>query len=410
MTALQEAPAIEAPEAPLRRHAAPESVTVLPSAVGRRWWRPRLTAAIVGVVVLGVVGAFLVGARPASAQVLFVVDGVPRTVTTDVATVGELLTAQGVAIGPHDTVTPASATLVAEAPTVTVAYGRQVALTVDGVTSQVWTTADDVRDLLAERGLPADSASDVGALAPIDRSGAKITVTTPKPVTVRVDGAAVALTTTAATVGAALDVPEVGLTPADRISVPADTPVRAGATYVVTRVESDVQQVRQVLGATTRWVDDPDLPTGQTQVRQTGADGLRVREVRLRYENGRVAAHTVLSDRRTPPVPWVIARGTGPAGSDVSITYERDWTPATGKVDGEPDFAALAKCESGGNPRAVSPTGKYRGLYQFDLRTWHGVGGVGDPIDATPQEQTKRARILYNDRGRTPWPYCGRYL
>ncbi len=61
-------------------------------------------------------------------------------------------------------------------------------------------------------------------------------------------------------------------------------------------------------------------------------------------------------------------------------------------------------------PACGEPDGKYRGLYQFDLTTWRGVGGTGDPIDASPAEQTRRARILYQDRGRAPWPYCGRFL
>src|SRR5205807_5946126 len=33
-------------------------------------------------------------------------------------------------------------------------------------------------------------------------------------------------------------------------------------------------------------------------------------------------------------------------------------------------FNRLAQCESGGNPRAVDPTGTYFGLYQFTLTTW----------------------------------------
>jgi hypothetical protein len=74
------------------------------------------------------------------------------------------------------------------------------------------------------------------------------------------------------------------------------------------------------------------------------------------------------------------------------------------------DWKALARCESGGNPRAVSASGRHRGLYQFDLRTWHGVGGRGDPIDASAAEQTYRAHLLYLDRGRAPWPVCGRLL
>jgi hypothetical protein len=70
----------------------------------------------------------------------------------------------------------------------------------------------------------------------------------------------------------------------------------------------------------------------------------------------------------------------------------------------------LRMCESTDNPRAVSPQGWYRGLYQFDLRTWEGVGGVGDPIEASRDEQDLRARLLYEARGANPWPVCGRFL
>ena len=67
----------------------------------------------------------------------------------------------------------------------------------------------------------------------------------------------------------------------------------------------------------------------------------------------------------------------------------------------------IINCESGGNPRAVSPGGTYRGLYQFDYQTWASVGGTGDPAAATPYEQHKRAAILYAQRGSQPWPVCG---
>ena len=73
-------------------------------------------------------------------------------------------------------------------------------------------------------------------------------------------------------------------------------------------------------------------------------------------------------------------------------------------------WARLRSCESSGNYRALSPGGLYRGAYQFDLRTWEAVGGMGDPIDAAPAEQDLRAQILYDRRGRQPWPSCGRFL
>jgi len=68
---------------------------------------------------------------------------------------------------------------------------------------------------------------------------------------------------------------------------------------------------------------------------------------------------------------------------------------------------AIAACESGGNPTAVSAGGTYRGLYQFDAGTWVSVGGSGDPAAASPAEQTYRAALLYSRSGSSPWPVCG---
>ncbi len=81
---------------------------------------------------------------------------------------------------------------------------------------------------------------------------------------------------------------------------------------------------------------------------------------------------------------------------------------ATESLTGNATLRAIAQCESGGDPRAVSPGGTYRGLLQFDRATWQSVGGVGDPAAASPAEQYKRGAILYAQRGSAPWPICGR--
>jgi Transglycosylase-like domain len=71
-------------------------------------------------------------------------------------------------------------------------------------------------------------------------------------------------------------------------------------------------------------------------------------------------------------------------------------------------LASIRACESGGNYAATSPSGQYRGAYQFDYQTWQSVGGSGDPAAASPAEQDKRAAILMAQRGSSPWPVCGR--
>ena len=68
---------------------------------------------------------------------------------------------------------------------------------------------------------------------------------------------------------------------------------------------------------------------------------------------------------------------------------------------------AIASCESGGDPTAVSSDGTYRGKYQFDYGTWGSVGGSGDPAAAPEAEQDYRAALLYARSGSSPWPVCG---
>lgn len=80
-------------------------------------------------------------------------------------------------------------------------------------------------------------------------------------------------------------------------------------------------------------------------------------------------------------------------------------------VPSDAALARLRQCEATGNYRAVSKSGKYRGAYQFDRKTWVSVGGAGsDPAAASPAEQDAAARTLYAQRGRTPWPVCGKRL
>jgi peptidoglycan hydrolase-like protein with peptidoglycan-binding domain len=68
----------------------------------------------------------------------------------------------------------------------------------------------------------------------------------------------------------------------------------------------------------------------------------------------------------------------------------------------------IARCESGGNPRAVSSNGLYRGKFQFSRATWKGVGGRGgDPAKASEAHQDRMALRLYRRQGVAPWPACG---
>ena len=70
-------------------------------------------------------------------------------------------------------------------------------------------------------------------------------------------------------------------------------------------------------------------------------------------------------------------------------------------------LAAIAACESGGNPHAVGGGGLYRGAFQMTYASWAAVGGHGDPAAAPMSEQVQRAAALYAQSGPGQWPVCG---
>jgi hypothetical protein len=84
----------------------------------------------------------------------------------------------------------------------------------------------------------------------------------------------------------------------------------------------------------------------------------------------------------------------------------------------EQQLYKLRMCESTDNYQATDkPVGKHRGAYQFSQTTWDSVASrhfpwlVGvDPIDAEPWWQDLMAKALWSERGRAPWPVCGKRI
>ena len=207
-----------------------------------------------------------------------------------------------------------------------------------------------------------------------------------------------------------------------RVGVPLDAWLAPGQTFVVTRVRGHVETREALVPAGRQTVEDADRPVGTSEVVREGVDGVVAREVAVRVVDGQVAEEAVLAETVVrEPTPERVVVGTRrpepPAPRPQPSTPAARSTPAPSapapaapSSSGGLNWAALAACESGGDPRATNPSGKYRGLYQFDLATWRSVGGTGDPAAASVAEQTRRAQILFDRRGRSPWPECGRRL
>jgi hypothetical protein len=67
-------------------------------------------------------------------------------------------------------------------------------------------------------------------------------------------------------------------------------------------------------------------------------------------------------------------------------------------------------CESSLNPKAISPSGKYMGLFQFSQASWEFVGQQGKPHEANWVIQYKAARDLHKIQGWKAWPTCAKKI
>ncbi|MCQ0023078.1 ubiquitin-like domain-containing protein, partial [Streptomyces somaliensis DSM 40738] len=383
-----------------------------------RWLVPQVLV-VAGFVAVLVSGAVLAADHK---TVRLSLDGAPRTLHTFADDVGELLALEGVTTGRHDLVAPAPRTPLTGGEEVVVRWGRPLRLVLDGSARRVWTTARTVDEALRALGVRAEGAHlSVSRSARIGREGLALAVRTERAVTFRADGRERTVRTNAATVAEALRHARITLRGRDTTSVPPGAFPRAGQTVTVLRVRDHRETRYESVPYEVRRVEDPELYRGTEVVDREGRPGLR----RLTYVT-RTVDGVPRTTRRTgealvrEPVARVVrvgtlerpAAGSGTAPAGPATASAGSTTARSGSVpdaDGL-DWAALAQCESGGRPDAVDPSGTYGGLYQFDVRTWHSVGGTGRPQDASAAEQTYRAKRLYAQRGASPWPHCGRRL
>ena len=104
-----------------------------------------------------------------------------------------------------------------------------------------------------------------------------------------------------------------------------------------------------------------------------------------------------------PPPPHPALVRPAPTYRVLTVAPEELRTRLEAAFGDEAAFASrVIMCESHANATANTGNGYY-GMWQFDLPTWHSVGGTGLPSDASIDEQIMRARMLYDARGWQPW-------
>ena len=374
------------------------------------------------------------------------VDGQPRQVSGASGSVGDVLAREGIVVGPQDLVSPPLPARVPDGAAITVRFARPLTLVVDGERRQVWVTATTVGEALQQAGVRADAAGVSPPPAqPLGREGAVVEV---RPGAARAAGPDAGTGTGAppATVGqvpdqggsgAAASSPRRPSAPSVQRSTRERGPGAArdsGPSRSRTRPASADGRASSAREPEATGSGDPKprrsgparrnpAPSSPTPSSPTPSQSPRSTS----QHPGPASTPPALPGSTTPtmasPLPTEppsdlptepAPQPTQPAASlptePVPASSAPAPTPSPGgdaviRVDPEPDWAALAACESGGDPTAVLPARRY-GLFGIGNDDWALVGGTGFPFEASVEEQLARAKLLYQRRGAAAWPDC----
>lgn len=389
-----------------------ESVTAKPFRIAGQ-------VAVVGALVLGTT-AFVANAK----TVTLTVDGKASTVQTFAGTVDQVVRGADVEVSPADVVQPALSDSVASGAVITVNRSKEVMVRLDGAQRTVETTVPTVEALVRQLGVASNSVVSLAGSTELAPQGSVVAISTPKDVTVLVDGQAVTRTTAAATVGDLLA--ELGLTlaPNDTVSLPGNTAIVTGLVLKVTRVDAGkADTVTESVPFSTERTDSADLPLGQTKVVQQGVPGTLVKNYQVLAVDGHEASRTLLSQNVTvQPIAQKILVGTkqpdpqpssSPSPSPSSSPSPSPSSPSTSTaappVANEAMWDKIAQCESSGNWAANTGNGYYGGL-QFDVSSWIANGGgqyAPNAALASKAQQIAVANTYYAKAGLSPWGCAG---
>ena len=394
------------------------------------------------VVITGLVGgtgAVVTMNKPVTLEV----NGQAEEIRTFGGTVGDILDSHEIDVDKRDQVKPGVGTKVDRDMTITVNTAKKVALSVDGKETNEWTNANTVGQALADLGVDAKGA-DLNAKASqrLKDKGNDIEVTTAKNLTVVADGKDHKVSAAVGTAKEALKDTGVKLDKDDFLSVPMSAEVSDGQVLTVNRVKNDTVKDKQAIKAKVETKKSDSLYEGETKVEAQGKDGEKQVTYKVKTINGEEVKkekkdEKVLSEPKTK----VVIQGTkkkeepadtggsdsgdsgdsgsgdsGDSGGDSSTGGGSGGGSGSGGGDmstaeikamlGGPGskWYQVAECESNFNPRAVNQSNNaHFGLFQFKLATWEAMGGSGNPIDASPQEQFDRAKKLQAQEGWGQW-------
>ncbi len=313
-------------------------------------------------------------------------DHIEQTVPSRQPTVGTLLDKLHITLNPGDVVEPARTAHINQdkfriniyrAVPVEIVDGHQKTFTFSAATTPRAIARQAGLSLYAEDLPTTTPTTDFISQGAI---GETVTIKRSVPIGLILYGTPIATRTHSDTVGQMLAEKHIVLHKGDTVQPALNTPISTGQQVFVLRAGTKVVTSTQPIPALVQTIDDPNLTTGTSAVRQQGAAGVLL----ITYEvDEKTGVQTPLqSVQLQPPVPEIIARGTAPVPASSNLST---W------------LAKLRGCESGGNYADNTGNGYY-GAYQFSTGTWNSLGTGYARADLAPPSVQDQAIVSNTNR------------
>lgn len=251
-------------------------------------------------------------------------DGEVRRVVTVAIHPLDILREQGIPVGAHDVVRVdghdfSLATLERNhwdlAPaSILVLRSATLRVLENGTLRVIHTTQREVGLALDEAGIELYLADSVEpGLGAAVEDGMAVTLRRSQPVTIVVDGRTLKARAAGLTVGDVLAAVGVAPMGEDITEPPLEARFESGMTIRVIRVIDRLEIEMQPIPFGTVYRPDFSLPLGEARVAQPGVSGVRMRQVRVRYEDGTPVERTTIGEEiAARPQAQLIAYGVRP--------------------------------------------------------------------------------------------------
>lgn len=301
--------------------------------------RKKLLLSILSLVVI-VAGLVFAIHETTKATVTIMIDGEEQVVTTHAKTVGELISEHNWTVKENDKVIPTLDSKISGNMLVNWTKAKKVIVKNNEVESEVWTTATNVTELLAELNITVGEHDSIkpGLNAEI-KPEMNVTYETAFLVRLNSDGEQHEVWTTSTTVADFLEKESISLGELDRVEPAQDESITDETEVLVIRVEKVTDVVEEEVAFATVTRQDKSLDRGKEKVLEQGSKGLVKKHYEVILENGKeVSRNLVKTDTVKESSDRVVAVGTRQVTQNVS----RSSKPTSSSAGGGKTFTVTA--------------------------------------------------------------------